>query len=60
MNRIEKLIEEMCPEGVDLAPLGSIGRFEKGSGLTRAEISTDGKPCLHYGDIHLKYGVSIK
>lgn len=39
--------------------LGSLCTFLKGSGLSKDNISTDGKPCILYGELYTKYGEVI-
>jgi len=36
--------------------LGSIGRFLKGRGISKADLVGVGVPCLRYADIYTKYG----
>lgn len=40
----------------DLIALGSIGRFVKGRGLAKADLTDEGIPCLRYAEIYTKYG----
>ncbi len=39
--------------------LGSLCTFLKGSGLSKDDISRDGKPCILYGELYTKYGEVI-
>lgn len=39
--------------------LGSLCTFLKGSGLSKEDISADGKPCILYGELYTKYGEVI-
>lgn len=40
--------------------LGDIASFHKGSGLSKAELLTDGtNPCIHYGELFTQYGERI-
>lgn len=39
--------------------LGSLCTFLKGSGLSKDDISTEGKPCILYGELYTKYGEVI-
>ncbi|GAA1233044.1 restriction endonuclease subunit S [Prauserella halophila] len=57
MNRIDKLIEELCPDGVEHKTLGQVGEFIRGSGLQKADLREEGVPAVHYGQIHTHYGV---
>lgn len=58
MNKIDKLLEELCPEGVEYKPLGEIGTFIRGKRFVRTDIVDEGVPCIHYGDIYTYYGLS--
>ena len=35
--------------------LGEIGRFSKGRGIRRNDVSDDGVPCIRYGEIYTQY-----
>lgn len=38
MNQVEKLIEELCPDGVEFKKLGEIGQLVGGSGLPKTDF----------------------
>ena len=57
MSRLAELIEELCPDGVEYRPLGEIGSFVRGGGLQKTDFVERGKPCVHYGQIHTRFGV---
>lgn len=38
------------------SPLGQVGTFVKGTGMTKAELRDEGFPAVHYGQIHTLYG----
>ena len=57
MSRLAELIEELCPDGVEYRPLGEIGTFVRGGGLQKTDFVAHGKPCVHYGQIHTRFGV---
>lgn len=57
MNRIEKLIEELCPNGVEYKPLGEVGTFSRGGGLQKKDFTESGVGCIHYGQIYTHYGI---
>ena len=56
MSRLAELIEELCPDGVEYRPLGEIGSFVRGGGLQKTDFVEQGKPCVHYGQIHTRFG----
>src|SRR6266700_2151027 len=39
-----------------LRSLGSMGKFLKGRGISKADLVAVGVPCLRYVDIYTKYG----
>ena len=58
MSRLDKLIEELCPDGVEWKALGEVGIMERGSGLKKSDFKEEGVPCIHYGQIYTHYGLS--
>ncbi|SNU02087.1 type I restriction enzyme, S subunit [Ruaniaceae bacterium KH17] len=57
MSRIDDLIAEYCPNGVEFTALGEIGEFIRGNGLQKTELFDEGVPAIHYGQIHTHYGI---
>ena len=57
MSRLAELIKELCPAGVEHRPLGEIGSFVRGGGLQKTDFVEQGKPCVHYGQIHTRFGI---
>lgn len=57
MSRIDELIAEHCPDGVKYSPLGEVGEFIRGNGLSKSDLRESGTPAIHYGQIHTFYGV---
>ena len=50
MTKLEQLIEELCPMGVDYKPLGDICNIVKGSQLNKESLKSDGKyPVINGG-----------
>ena len=37
--------------------LGEVGTFERGKGIQKNDFVSEGKPCIHYGQIHTSFGV---
>ena len=58
MSRLAELIEELCPDGVEYRTLGDVGVFVRGGGLQKADFVEAGMPCVHYGQIHTRFGIS--
>ena len=56
MSRIDKLIADLCPDGVEFKPLGDMGSFTRGNGLQKNDLLGEGTPAIHYGQVHTLYG----
>lgn len=57
MSHIDDLIAQLCPTGVQNRALGDLGQFIRGNGLQKSDLTTEGAPAIHYGQIHTYYGV---
>ena len=44
-------------EGWEYKKLGDIGTFIRGGNFSKKDFVEDGFPCIHYGQIHMKFGV---
>lgn len=60
MSKVEDLIRELCPEGVEQKPLGELGTFTRGRRFVKDDMVNEGVPCIHYGEMYTHYGVSAK
>ena len=58
MSRLADLIKELCPDGVEYKPLDEVGEFVRGSGLQKSDFVDEGLPCVHYGQIHTRFGIA--
>lgn len=56
MSRINDLIKRLCPSGVERNKLGEVGKFIRGNGLQKSDLTDAGTPAIHYGQIHTFYG----
>ena len=56
MSRIDKMIREFCPDGVEYKTLGEIGVIVRGNGLQKKDFTETGVGCIHYGQIYTYYG----
>ena len=56
MSRIDDLIREHCPSGVEYRALGEIGQLVRGNGMPKADFTETGVGCIHYGQIYTYYG----
>ncbi|MET4902924.1 restriction endonuclease subunit S [Paenarthrobacter sp. CC6] len=57
MSRLDELIKELAPTGVQSVALGEIGEFVRGNGLQKADLTDEGTPAIHYGQIHTHYSI---
>lgn len=57
MSRLEKLIAELCPDGVEYKCLGDIAEIVRGNGLQKSDFTESGVGCIHYGQIYTKFGL---
>ena len=44
-------------EGWEYKCLGEVGEFVRGGNFSKKDFVEDGFPCIHYGQIHMKFGV---
>lgn len=54
---IDKIISELCPEGISLKRIGQIGVLVRGNGLQKKDFTETGIGCIHYGQIYTYYGM---
>lgn len=60
MSKLDELIKELCPDGVEYKRLGEIGTLIRGNGLQKKDFTKSGVGCIHYGQIYTHYGVYAK
>ena len=46
-------------EGWTYKTFGEVGSFLRGKSIQKADFIENGLPCIHYGQIHTKFGVSV-
>ena len=57
MSKLDELIRELCPNGVEYKTLGEIATdIYRGSGIKREQVTEYGTPCVRYGEIYTTYG----
>ncbi|MYR36928.1 restriction endonuclease subunit S [Streptomyces sp. SID4944] len=56
MSRIDDLIQELSPGGIEFKTLGDVGTFIRGNGLQKSDLTDEGFPAIHYGQVHTYYG----
>lgn len=60
MSRLEDLIAELCPDGVEYKRLGEIATdMYRGSGIKRDQVIETGTPCVRYGEIYTTYNIGF-
>ncbi|MGI6343516.1 MAG: restriction endonuclease subunit S [Bacillota bacterium] len=58
MSRLEELIAELCPDGVECKRLGEIATdMYRGAGIRRDQLTAIGTPCVRYGEIYTTYNL---
>ncbi len=57
MSRIEQLIAELCPDGVEFIAIGDFGELVRGNGMPKSDFVEFGTGCIHYGQIYTYYGI---
>lgn len=55
MSKLNELIQQLCPEGVEYKALGSFATISRGGNFQKKDFREDGFPCIHYGQIYTKY-----
>lgn len=55
MSRIDELIKQLCPVGVQYKALGQIGQLIRGNGMPRTDFRSAGVGAIHYGQIYTHY-----
>ena len=51
---------ELAKVGFEWKTLGEVGELVRGNGLTKKDLSDDGVPAIHYGQIYTRYGLSTE
>ena len=46
-------------EGWTTKRLEEVGTFQRGKGIQKNDFVSEGKPCVHYGQIHTSFGISF-
>lgn len=56
MSRISDLVQRLNPNGVQFKTLGDVGTLVRGNGLQKSDLTDQGFPAIHYGQVHTYYG----
>ncbi|MDE5769747.1 MAG: restriction endonuclease subunit S [Oscillospiraceae bacterium] len=57
MSKLNELIKELCPDGVEYVNLREIATISRGGNFQKKNFCETGIPCIHYGQIYTKYGL---
>ena len=57
MSRIDDLISELAPKGVQFRTLGDIAELVRGNGMPKVDLTDEGVGAIHYGQIYTRYGI---
>jgi len=55
MSRIDDLIRQLCPNGVEFRTIGDISELVRGNGMPKTDFADAGVGCIHYGQIYTYY-----
>ena len=55
MSRLNELLAELCPDGVEYKTLREIATVSRGGNFQKKDFQEEGFPCIHYGQIYTKY-----
>jgi len=59
MSRLDELITELCPDGVEYRKLGDVATITRGGSFQKKDYVASGYPCIHYGQIYTLYGLFV-
>ena len=58
MGKLQELLDELCPNGVEYKTVGEIAvDIFRGAGIKRDDVTENGVPCVRYGEIYTTYGI---
>ena len=49
MSKIEELLEEYCPDGCEYKKIGEVLGVNRGTRLTKSQLSDDGQYAVYHG-----------
>ena len=56
MSKIDDLILELCPDGVEFVRIGNISTLHRGKSLSKSDVATGDVPIILYGELYTTYG----
>ena len=60
MTKLEELINELCPDGVEYKKINEIAPYVRGKGLSKTAINSGEIPIILYGELYTTYGDYIE
>ena len=60
MSRLDELIAELCPDGVEYKKLGDVATISRGGNFQKKDYVESGVPCIHYEQIYVHYGLFVE
>lgn len=58
-SKLEQLLQQLCPDGVEYKRLGDFATIERGGGFQKKDFQGSGYPCIHYGQIHTRFDILV-
>jgi len=59
-KKIKAFYNTEIPEGWSILFLGELGAFSKGKGILKEQVTSEGLPCIRYGEIYTTHDFIIK
>ena len=60
MSKLNELIAELCPNGVEYKKLKEVATITRGGSFQKKDYEESGFPCIHYGQIYTLYGLFVE
>ncbi len=60
MSKLNELIAELCPNGVEYKRLKDVATITRGGSFQKKDYEESGFPCIHYGQIYTLYGLFVE
>ena len=57
MSKLDGLLKEFCPNGVEYKNLRDVATISRGGSFQKKDYVEKGFPCIHYGQIYTFYGL---
>ena len=55
MSKLDDLIDELCPDGMEYKRLGDFASVIRGGNFQKKDFVENGKPCIHYGQMYTHF-----